>query len=111
MLSIAQISPRSVRRRRLVFFGLCSLIFLLGVAHMVQILSRGGFNPLKLVILLLFIILFGQVAFGVTLSLVGFWVLRGRGDPLRINQTLPPEGLAGPLPSTAVVMPIYNEEV
>lgn len=111
MLSLAQISPSRVGRRRWVFFLVCSAFFLLGFAPMVNVLATGGFTVLDWIILLLFAVLFGQVAFGVTLSLVGFWMLWRGGDPLRINLTLPEEELPGALPSTAVVMPIFNEEV
>ena len=111
MFSITQISPQTVRRRRLVFASLCSFIFLLGFVPMVSILSHGGFGVLDVVILFFFVILFGQVSFGFTLALVGFWTLRTGGDELRIDLTLPPEGFPGELPSTAVVMPIFNEDV
>src|ERR1044072_6075675 len=106
MFSITQIPPRTVRRRRVLFFFLCMLLFSAGFVPMLDILWRDGFSVLNAVILALFAVLFAQVAFGVTLSLVGFWVLRRGGDPLRINNTLPPEGLPGPLPSTAIVMPV-----
>ena len=112
MFSIAQISPRSVARRRTVFFGLCYLIFLLGVGPMVQILARDGFRPLDVVILLLFMVLFGQVSFGVQPSP---WSVSGfcEGKEIRCGSMkhCRLKGLPGALPSTAVVMPIYNEEV
>jgi membrane glycosyltransferase len=111
MLSLRQISPAIVRRRRLIFFILASLIFAAGFLPFIDILSKGGWGVLKIIILALFAVLFAQVAYGVTLSLIGFWILRRGGDPLRITQTLPPEPGSGPLPSTAIVMPIYNEEV
>src|SRR5690349_7503792 len=110
MFSIAQIPPRTVRRRRLIFFFIWALVFTAGLVPMVDILLSGKFGVLKVLILALFTVLFAQVAFGVTLSLVGFWILRRGGDPFRINRTIPPEGLPGPLPSTAIVMPVFNEE-
>jgi membrane glycosyltransferase len=111
MFTLSQISPRVVTRRRVIFFSICTLLFALGFLPMVSILAGRGWGPFQLLVLGLFAILFAQVAFGMTLSLVGFWVLRRGGDPLRINRTLPPEGRRAPLPSTAIVMPIYNEEV
>jgi membrane glycosyltransferase len=37
-------------------------------------------------------------------------LIRG-GDPFRITRTLPADAPARPLPSTAIVIPVYNEEV
>lgn len=111
MLSIAQIPPRTVRRRRLIAFALCSAIFLAGFAPMADVLATGGLNVLEILILCLFAILFSLVAFGVTLSILGFWTLWRGGDPLRITQTAPADSDVSPLPSTAVVIPIFNEDV
>jgi membrane glycosyltransferase len=111
ILALSEISAPVVRRRRLIFFILWSLIFGLGLGLMVEILSKRGWTFLEGVVLALFAVLFAQVAFGVTLALAGFWVLRRGGDPLRITRTLPPEPGRGPLASTAIVMPVYNEEV
>lgn len=110
MLSLAQIPAQTVRRRRLSFALLCSFVFLVGFVPMVSVLAHGGFGLLDALILAFFMILFGQVSFGFTLALVGFWTLWKGGDPLRISRTVPPEGLSGPLPSTAIVMPIFNED-
>jgi membrane glycosyltransferase len=77
---------------------------------MVALLFRDGWHWLNLIILILFVVLFAQVSFGVTLALTGFWILR-QGDPLLISQTVGQEEWPKLLPSTAVVMPIYNEEV
>lgn len=110
MFSLNQIPLRVVRRRRLLFICLASLIFLLGFLPMADVLASGGINTLDILILVLFTILFSLVAFGVTLSIIGFFVLWRGGDRFRITRTLPAEGISGPLPSTAIVMPVYNEE-
>lgn len=111
MFNIGQIPARAVRQRRVIFLAVAAVIFLLGLIPLIDLLASDGFRVLDLVMVLMFTVLFGQVAFGVTLALVGFWILWRGGDPLRINNTLPPQGLPGPLPSTAVVMPIFNEDV
>ena len=110
MNSLTQITPRVVRGRGAAFILICSVIFLVGFIPMLALLTRNGFHWLNLGILVLFGILFAQVSFGVTLALTGFWILR-KGDRLRINQTIGPEGWPKLLPSTAIVMPIYNEDV
>jgi membrane glycosyltransferase len=110
-LSLAEIPPSVVRRRRLLFFTLCVLIFGLGFTPLAQIVAERGWHPVEVAVLAIFTLLFAQVAFGVALSLVGFCILWRGGDPLRITRTLPPDPVPGPLPSTAVIMPIYNEEV
>jgi membrane glycosyltransferase len=111
MLSIADIPAAQILRRRLIFCSIYTLVFMLGFLPMLEIVWQARLGLLSIAILVLFVILFGLVAFGVTLSIVGCWISRGVGDPLRISKTLPPEGFSGPLPSTAVVMPIFNEEV
>ena len=111
MFSLTQIPMRTVRRRRVVFLALGGLIFMLGFVPLLDVLRAGGFTLLDLAILLLFSVLFAQVSFGVTLALVGYWTLRRGGDPLRITQTLEPGERTGPLPGTAIVMPIFNEDV
>lgn len=110
MISLAQIPGRTVRRRRLIFASICSAVFLLGFVPMVSVLAHGGFRFLEALILILFVILFGQVSFGFTLAVVGFWTLWKGGDRFRISQTVGPEGAPEPLPSTAIVMPIFNED-
>lgn len=110
MFTLNQISPRVVRRRRMIFLLLCIVVFGLGFVPMIDILSDGGWGWMQAVILALFAILLAQIAFGFTLSFVGFWILR-KGDSLRITRTFPENQHSGPLPSTAIIMPIYNEEV
>ncbi len=66
---------------------------------------------LELIELALFSILFAQVVFGALMALTGFWILRRGGDPLRISATLEEPARTDPLPVTAIVMPIYNEDV
>lgn len=111
MFAINQISARKIRSRRLAFVCLLSAIFGAGFLMMLNILVDRGFTGLEFAILILFSILFALVAFGTTLALTGFWVLRWGGDPFRITNTLPLNAAPGPLPNTAVVMPIFNEEV
>jgi len=112
MISLSEITPRLVTRRRLLVAGCTVGLTALAVVPMVHLLTSEGWQPLTIALLSLFILLMLPVAFGFTLSFTGFCLLRGQGDPFRINNTLPliaPSG--GPRPATAIVMPIYNEDV
>ncbi len=58
----------------------------------------------------LFVVLFGQLAFGFTIALWGFLVRLAGGDSYEVMRTLPEGVEGGELGSTAVVMPVFNEE-
>lgn len=98
------------RRRRLFFL---QYLFWLGLAvvPMFRILSQQGGDLLDVAEFVVFVLLLSQVVFGFTLALTGYWVLRSGGDPTGINQTLAPETMPEELPATAIVMPIFNEDV
>lgn len=75
---------------------------------------RTGFTGWKFVHLVVFVLLFGLVAFGAAQAVLGFcWRRRAGGDPWRIEHTLSADDQAAPLPAeavTAIVLPIYNED-
>jgi membrane glycosyltransferase len=60
---------------------------------------------------LLFLVLQAQIIYGFTLAVTGWWLLRRGGDPVRINQTLAPDATPVHLPATAIIIPIFNEDV
>lgn len=81
---------------------------------MADLLWAGGLDLVDRLLLVVFIPLFGFVSFGFLQALAGFFVLvSGRGrDPRSITRLLdqhPPDIAA--LPPTALVLPIYNEDV
>src|SRR5262245_7901963 len=78
---------------------------------MIGILSEQGWSVLEILLLALFVVLLTQVAYGFTLATTGFWLLRQGTDRIRINNTLPSDGKPKSLPATAIVMPIFNEEI
>src|ERR1700741_941556 len=96
-----------VRNRRwavaLVTFG----ISLVGLWLMFDVLSAGGWTTLKVVELVLFGLLFTSLSFGFSQAFLGFLVLAEGNEPLKITNTLDEETL---LASTAIVMPVYNED-
>jgi membrane glycosyltransferase len=64
------------------------------------------------VVWLLFTVLMAQIAFGTAQAVFGFLARRGEGDSCLLTKTLTPAEEAGvPLAPTAIVLPIYNEDV
>jgi membrane glycosyltransferase len=103
---------RHSARRQVLFFS--SVVFLSSVATwlMADILWRGGLTGVEAAMLVLFVPLFGMVALGFTQALIGFLVLLRRRDSYEIGVTLPAgEASAESLPATALLIPIYNEDV
>jgi membrane glycosyltransferase len=110
MITAVNISANAARRH---FFFFSGVILVTAVAAwlLADILWRGGMTSLEWLMLVLFFPLFGMVAFGFLQATVGFCILlRGR-DPHEITVTLPPEGPVSELPATALLVPIYNEDV
>src|SRR5580692_10168027 len=98
---------RKVRQRRwgvaLVTVG----ISLIGLWLMVDIVGARGWTPLEVLEVGLFGILFANLAFGFTQAFLGFLVLAEGHEPLKITNTL---DQTTPLASTAIVMPVFNED-
>src|SRR6202453_3182702 len=82
-------------------------ISLLGLWLMIDIVGTRGWTPLEVLEVGLFGILFANLAFGFTQAFLGFLVLAEGHEPLKITNTLDE---STPLASTAVVMPVYNED-
>jgi membrane glycosyltransferase len=99
---------RKVRQRRwgvmLVTLGIAGI----GLWLFSDILGGSGWSPLKVAELCVFGLLFATLSFGFTQAFVGFLVLAEGHEPLKISNTLDP---STPLAPTAVVMPVFNEDV
>lgn len=107
----ATLEARTVTERRMRLATLVLVLTAPAVLLMADLHWRTGFDAWKVIHLVLFTILFAQLAFGAAQAWTGFWLRRKGGDPLRITATLDPRD-AGVLPArTAVIMPICNEEV
>ncbi len=98
------------------FTFLTGVLVLTGFATwaMADLLWAGGLDLLDRCLLVVFVPLIGFVSFGFLQAVAGFFVLlAGRGrDPrsiLRLLDDAPPDVAA--LPPTALVLPIYNEDV
>ena len=68
-------------------------------------------RPAAAGLFVLFLVLQAQIVYGFTLAVTGWWLLHRGGDPVRINQTLPPGVEPDELPATAIIVPIFNEDV
>src|SRR3954464_4766658 len=127
---------RRIQRRRLLFLWFNVILFALALAPMIDLLGSHGWSFLRCLLLLVFLPLMAQVVFGFTLAATGFILLLRDGDPIRINSRIPskinnppstqpsqPSSINSQLstnppgspstnpPPTAIVMPIFNEEV
>lgn len=108
--NVEQVDQTRVSRRRVTFFSLIFLLTSLATWFMADLLWQGTFNPVDLPLLVLFAILFAHIATGFCTALLGLYVIN-RGDSARISRTIEGEPLDRlPLGSTAIVMPVFNED-
>lgn len=107
------ILPERLRRRRAVFYSTVLLLTSAATWFMADILWRSGtgISGLEWVLLILFVILIAQVAVGFTTAMLGFYVINRGGDRQRITRTVDWDTEDVPLASTAIVMPVFNEDV
>ncbi|HEY5753421.1 MAG TPA: glucans biosynthesis glucosyltransferase MdoH [Chthoniobacterales bacterium] len=105
------LSKESVSLRKAIFLATGIGLTAAGCWLMWQHFKADGVSWLEGILLALFVVLFGQLAFGFSIAFWGFiaW-LRG-GDPLQIMRTLPGEpGTNEKISPTAIAMPVYNED-
>ncbi|MBL9199204.1 MAG: glucans biosynthesis glucosyltransferase MdoH [Opitutaceae bacterium] len=99
-----------LNRRRTLFFTVIFAFTAVATWFMADLLWQDGLSGIEIMLLGLFVILFAHIAAGFCTALVGFYVLNRGGDSARIVRTLAPDEDA-PLGSTAIVMPVFNEDV
>ncbi len=97
--------------RRVLFFGTTLLLAALGTLIFVDLLVRvyGSMSGPSVLFSMVFAVLFSLLCFGFTMSVTGFLV--SRWPQFNITHTLTPEDEKIVPDLTAVVFPIYNEEV
>jgi membrane glycosyltransferase len=105
-----RMDQRRLNRRRFLFFSAIFAFTSVAAWFMADLLWRGGLTGIEIALLTLFVVLFAHVAAGFCTALVGFYVINRGGDSSRITHTLRP-GEDAPLASTAIVMPVFNEDV
>jgi len=108
--TVEQVDKSQVSRRRATFFTLVFLLTSTAVWFMADLLWRGPVDAVGLLVLILFTILFAHIAMVFCTALLGLYVLN-RGDSARISGSIEGETLGQlPLGSTAIVMPVFNED-
>jgi membrane glycosyltransferase len=105
------IDRRRLARRRRLFFSSVFILTSLATWFMADLLWQdNGMSALEWALLVFFVLLFGQIAIGFVTAMLGFYVVNRGGDSRQITYTVKP-GEDVPLASTAVIMPVYNEDV
>jgi len=99
----------AARRRRLVLPLLVLAPAALATRLMVDVLDGGGLSWLETALVALFAVLFAGVSFGFWTVLAGLGVKLRGGDPFDLGRAQVP--VPDPLPPTALVMPIFHEDV
>ncbi len=103
---------RHSARRHVLFFSTVVALTAVATWLMADILWRGGLTGLETAMLVIFVPLFGMVALGFMQAGFGFVTLLLHRDTYEITATLPAGELqVSQLPATALLIPIYNEDV
>jgi membrane glycosyltransferase len=106
------ILPERLRRRRALFYSSVFLLTSVATWFMADLLwYDDGISGLEWVLLVLFVILFSQIAVGFVTAMLGFYVINRGGDRQRITRTVDWNAENVPLATTAIVMPVFNEDV
>jgi membrane glycosyltransferase len=98
---------RKVEQRRWAVASVTFGIFALGLWMMIDIVGARGWTSLEVADIAIFGVLFANLSFGFAQAFLGFLVLAEGHEPLKITNSLDE---SVPLASTAVVMPVYNED-
>lgn len=100
-----------VTLRRIFFFASVTVLALSGILLFLDLILRlyGRLDVATGLLVFLFSILFSLVCFGVTIAVTGFLLMGYKG--VNITNTLSPADEEMHLDLTAVIFPIYNEDV
>jgi len=98
--------------RRAAFFGAILATTGLGAWLLWRSFLPEGVSPLEWTQLVLFVLLFQQIATGFWLVIFGFTLTVLGGDRAQIGRSIDREPVrTGEAPATAIVLPIFNEDV
>ncbi|HWB04761.1 MAG TPA: glucans biosynthesis glucosyltransferase MdoH [Verrucomicrobiales bacterium] len=111
--NIPRYTPARIRKRRATFFTLVGVTLVIGIWLLADSLSNDGLNPLEIAMLAVFAPLFYQLCVGFWTAFIGLYVSSRRtADPLNLARSLTIEERAAKLTAgTAIIMPVYNEDV
>jgi hypothetical protein len=110
----AGMPPKHISRtRRATFFSLVGLGTIVGAWLSFIFLSENGMRISEWALLLVFIPLYYQLNVGFWTAMFGVWLMnRPKPDPLNLWLTLSADDYEQPITaSTAIVMPVFNEDV
>ena len=110
----AGMPPKRISRtRRATFFSLVGLGTIVGAWLSFIFLSENGMRLSEWALLLVFIPLYYQLNVGFWTALFGVWLMnRSKPDPLDLWLTLSVDDHEQPIDaSTAIIMPVFNEDV
>jgi len=111
ILSTEFIEPSRLKRRRRLFFTAVFVLTSLATWFMADLFWQdNGIHGVEWPLLVLFVVLFSQIAVGFVTALLGFYVINRGGDSRLITRTIKPDEDI-PLASTAIIMPVFNEDV
>ena len=104
---------RSASWRRILLIVLVIFPTVIASRTMSQILPHKGGTPLEIVLVAIFAILFAWISIGFWTALLGFFVLLRGKNSLSVTEAVRdlPLDLPDPDARTAILIPIYNEDV
>ncbi len=116
MSALLKASPSTSRwhtaLRQFIFFSIVLFVSAGGTWIMADILWRGGISGVEICMLILFAPLFTLITFGFVQAVLGFFIMLLPRDPFLITNCLPKKPAAPEdISMTAIVAPIYNEDV
>jgi membrane glycosyltransferase len=113
--TIPHLTPSRLHKRRSTFFSLVVLTTVVGVWLLADFLrwTSNKLFGMEWAMLVVFTPLFYQLATGFWLAIIGLQVSRKKeGDPMNLENSLKPEDSDRPIDgTTAIIMPVYNEDV
>ncbi|MEZ0385630.1 MAG: glucans biosynthesis glucosyltransferase MdoH, partial [Verrucomicrobium sp.] len=106
-------SATTARMRRATFFSFVFMGTVIGIWLMFLMLQVDGMAWYEITLLALFIPLYYQLNIGFWTALIGVWMMnRPKPDPLDLFRTITKDDLDAPLnATTAIIIPVYNEDV
>ena len=103
---------RAARRRRSLLLGLILIPTIMAARFLAEMLPEQASTPLEIAIVAVFAILFAWISSGFWTSVMGFVTLFRKGDKYAITNSLLEDGNSNTrLSKTAIIMPIYNEDI
>lgn len=106
--AVPSTSPSGIGGRRLILFAATAALTLLSVNKLLGVSASGGIDAVEAVQLALFVPLFAWIALSFCSAVAGFYALLSGRDETGLLAAEAPAGLRS---RTAVLVPIYNEDV